>query len=410
MKKILFISYDGMTDPLGESQVIPYLTELTRHGYSFTILSCDKARHFEQKKDHIKDLLQGLPIEWVSIPYHKNPPVFSSLWDVYQLRKKAIQLHEIHHYSMVHTRPGLPTLVALYLKRKYGLLFFNDVRGFWADERVDGGMWNLTNPIYKKVYNFFKKHELECLAKADAITCLTHAAKREMLSWNKFSGRQLAIDVIPCSVDTKLFNPISIPEIQKQKFATQLGIHPGDIIFSYLGSIGGWYLTAEMMAFCKSVVTQMPKAKFLFISPHRHAEIMAEASKAGIQKDKVITVKADRCDVPILLSLSSYSFFFIKPCYSKISSSPTKHGEIMAMGIPLITNGGVGDLAELIASHRSGIVINGFSENEMFGAVTRVINNTDDFDHAGIRNAAIAYYDLDKAVDTYARIYQKLLG
>ncbi|MEI9956314.1 MAG: hypothetical protein WDM90_08440 [Ferruginibacter sp.] len=48
--------------------------------------------------------------------------------------------------------------------------------------------------------------------------------------------------------------------------------------------------------------------------------------------------------MPLLLSLSQFSVFFIKPCYSKQSSSPTKHGEIMAMGIPLITNSGVGDV------------------------------------------------------------------
>ncbi len=29
-KKVLFISYDGMTDQLGQSQVIPYLKALTK--------------------------------------------------------------------------------------------------------------------------------------------------------------------------------------------------------------------------------------------------------------------------------------------------------------------------------------------------------------------------------------------
>ena len=35
-KKILYVSYDGMTDPLGQSQVIPYLRELTKLGYDCT--------------------------------------------------------------------------------------------------------------------------------------------------------------------------------------------------------------------------------------------------------------------------------------------------------------------------------------------------------------------------------------
>ncbi len=30
---ILYISYDGMTDPLGQSQVLPYLKGLAKKGY-----------------------------------------------------------------------------------------------------------------------------------------------------------------------------------------------------------------------------------------------------------------------------------------------------------------------------------------------------------------------------------------
>ena len=87
---------------------------------------------------------------------------------------------------MVHTRPGLPTLVALWMKKKYGVRFLNDVRGFWADERVDGGMWNLKNPVYKKIFNFFKEHEYECMEKADHITCLDACSKKRNAYLEKY--------------------------------------------------------------------------------------------------------------------------------------------------------------------------------------------------------------------------------
>ena len=45
-KRILFISYDGMTDPLGQSQVIPYLQGLSKHGYEIFLLSCEKKQAF----------------------------------------------------------------------------------------------------------------------------------------------------------------------------------------------------------------------------------------------------------------------------------------------------------------------------------------------------------------------------
>ena len=280
MKKILFISYDGMTDPLGQSQVIPYLSGLVKFGYKFTILSCDKPDKYKVNKDYVEKLLEGLPIEWVSIPYHKNPPVLSSLFDYQQLKNAAKQLHKKRDYHMVHTRPGLPTLVALWMKKKYGIRFFNDVRGFWADERVDGGMWKLSNPLFKRIYNFFKKHEYECLQKADAITCLTEAAKKEMLTWKQIPGQPLPITVIPCSADLELFNPDNIDLSLINDFRESLSINESDIIISYLGSIGGWYLTQEMMLFCKRLSDKIPAAKFLFISPHRHEQIIEAAFKS----------------------------------------------------------------------------------------------------------------------------------
>ncbi|MEI9956313.1 MAG: hypothetical protein WDM90_08435 [Ferruginibacter sp.] len=47
-----------------------------------------------------------------------------------------------------------------------------------------------------------------------------------------------------------------------------------------------------MMQFCKVLSDKMPKAKFLFISPHRHNEIMAAAAKQQIAAEKIIIKKS----------------------------------------------------------------------------------------------------------------------
>ncbi|CAN5760978.1 glycosyltransferase family 4 protein [soil metagenome] len=409
MKHILFISYDGMTDPLGQSQVIPYLSGLTKFGYRFTILSCDKPERFAANKQYVERLLSGLPIEWVSIPYHKNPPVLSSIFDYKALKKKAKALHAKDPFDMVHTRPGLPTLVALWIKKTYGIKFLNDVRGFWADERVDGGMWNQQNPVFKAVYRFFKKHEYECLEKADYVTCLTYAAEKEMHSWKNIKKKPLLIEVIPCSADLELFDPETINQEIKEKFRTELKIESGDMIFTYLGSIGGWYLTDEMMRLCKMIAAKVPAAKFLFISPHRHEVIEAAAAKQGLDAGRIITRQASRHEVPVLLSFSTYSFFFIKPCYSKMSSSPTKHGEIMAMGIPVITNSGVGDVAEIVSKYNAGYVVDDFSENA-FNDVVNKIATENNFNKDEIRKGAFDFYALPEAINRYQKVYKAVFS
>jgi glycosyltransferase involved in cell wall biosynthesis len=406
-KKILFISYDGMTDPLGQSQVLPYLSNLTKFGYKFTILSCDKADAFAANKEYVETLIASFPINWVSIPYHKNPPLLSSVYDFFALKTAAKKLQAVHHFDLVHTRPGLPTLVALYLKKKFGVKFLNDIRGFWADERVDGGMWNLQNPIFKQVYNFFKQHEYKCLLNANYVTCLTYAARKEIHSWKNIPKQPIPIEVIPCSVDMDLFSQNNIDQSLRDKYRSELNIDDGDFIISYLGSLGGWYLTNEMMLFCKIANDKIPNTKFLFISPNGHEMIAAAAAKYGLSSDKLIVKHAKRHEVPVLLSFSNYALFFIKPCYSKISSSPTKHGEIMAMGIPVITNTGVGDVEGIVKKYNAGYVISDFTEKSFTHVIENLIAGNK-FNKDEIRNGAKEFYTLETAVERYRKVYSEI--
>jgi glycosyltransferase involved in cell wall biosynthesis len=404
-KKILFISYDGMTDPLGQSQVIPYLQGLSKKGFQFYLLSCEKPEALKKNEALVKTMLAGYTIEWHPIQYTKKPPVISTLKDVLQLRKKARQIHEQHQIDMVHTRPGIPALIGLWMKKKYGIKFLHDIREFYADSRVEGGIWNISNPLFKIIYQFFKQKEKEEVEMCDGIVCLTHAAEKITLVLPEYkSGTPLK--VIPCSADLDLFNPDSISNQQQLK--TDLGINENDLVISYLGSIGGWYMTKEMLRFCKLIADKKPQAKFLFISPHLHEVIIAEAAKYGLPAERLIIKHGKRNEVPALLSVSDYSLFFIKPCYSKLSSSPTKHGEIMAMGIPVITNSGVGDVKEIVEKYKGGFIVDEFTD----AAFTTVIDNmlsAGSFNRTGIRNGAMEVYSLQKAVELYLAIYEEVL-
>ena len=407
-KTVLFISYDGMTDPLGQSQVIPYLEGLSKYGYQLIILSCEKKHNYAQNRERIASQLAAAQIQWYPISYTKRPPVLSTLWDVYRLRKTAAKICRNQQVQMVHTRPGIPALVGLWLKRKYGVKFLNDIREFFADSRVDGGMWKKDHFIYGPIYRYFKRKEHEEVAASDGIVCLTYAALEIVKRWPSFKPGT-PLQVIPCSADLDLFNPERIGPEEQDNWRLKLGIAPGDIVLSYLGSIGGWYLTAEMMKFCALFWKQEPAAKFLFISPHRHEQIQSLAVKAGIPAQKIIMTTATRTQVPILLSLSTYALFFIKPCYSKLSSSPTKHGEIMAMGIPLITNSGVGDVQQIVQQYESGVVLESFDHEAMSAAIAALKKATP-FDTAKIKKGAGEFYALHNAVEKYGHLYAQVLN
>ena len=42
MKKCLYVTYDGLLDPLGQSQILPYIENLSENGYKLFVMSYEK--------------------------------------------------------------------------------------------------------------------------------------------------------------------------------------------------------------------------------------------------------------------------------------------------------------------------------------------------------------------------------
>ena len=407
MQQVLYISYDGMTDQLGQSQVLPYVIELSKKGFRFTLISCEKKEKFEKNKDLIRTICSKNNIDWQPIAYHKWPPVFSTIWDIYSIRKLAFQLHLKKNFSLLHCRGYISSLVGLKFKIKYGIKFLFDMRGLWANEKVDAGAWNLNSPIYKKVYSYFKNKEKEFLIHSNHIISLTQKGKDELISWNIHQSVKNKITVIPCCVDTNLFNPEIVSPSHKLKWMNKLSIDENHQIICYLGSIGTWYMLDEMLDFYMVWRENKSKPKFIFITHEEHDKIIFKAKEKNIA-DEIILQPATRNEIPTLLSLAQLSVFFIRPTYSKISSSPTKLAEIMAMGIPIICNSGVGDTDKIISQFNSGCLVKEFNSNS-YRKIIKNFNNIK-FEPNKIREKSQLNFDVNVATNIYSKIYNKLIN
>ena len=78
-RRVLFISYNGMLDPLGQTQVIPYLRELALRGVRFTLLSFEREKAFTPEGvracEELRRELKANGIEWHWLRYHQRPSV-----------------------------------------------------------------------------------------------------------------------------------------------------------------------------------------------------------------------------------------------------------------------------------------------------------------------------------------------
>lgn len=402
---VLYISYDGMTDPLGQSQVLPYLKGLSARGYKFHLISFEKEERFDKNKKVIQSICDEAGITWHPLSYTKKPPLLSTLYDVQRMNRLAFKLHKEHDFKIVHCRSYLSALVGLKLKRKKGVRFLFDMRGFWADERIDGKIWSLESPIFKRVYSYFKKKELEFFKNADYTISLTHNAKNEIESWKEFSSKKPMIEVIPCCVDLELFNPATIDSVHQNELRSKLHLSASDNVLGYVGSIGTWYMLDEMLDYFKILLNKKPNSKFLFVTAEPKEMILKKAKEKDISKDSMVVVSCLHKEVPLYISLFDASIFFIIPSYSKKASSPTKQGEIMAMGIPLICNTGVGDTDLVVKKYNAGLVIDEFTNKVYEGSLDFNTN----FNLLDTMHGAKEFYGLENGVNSYEKVYKYLL-
>jgi glycosyltransferase involved in cell wall biosynthesis len=400
---VLYISYDGMTDPLGQSQVIPYLQGLSKLGYAFTLISFEKPERYEKNKASISALLQQSNIDWQPLPYTKRPPVLSTIWDLQKMKLKAVQLHRQKQFKIVHCRSYISAMVGMDMQKQFGVKFLFDMRGFYADERVEGGIWKLSNPLFKLVYKFFKKKEELFFSSVDYSVCLTKKGKDIIHTWKNIKNQPIHIEVIPCCADLDLFSEKSIDSSLLQQLKQQFNLTGNEFVLSYLGSVGTWYMLNEMLDFFKCLLRTKPNARFLFITSDTSVDILLKAKNKGIPEACFIITPAPHKQVPTYLALSNCSIFFIKPVFSKSASSPTKQGEIMGMGLSHICNAGVGDVDDII-DEKSGVLIKTLNNSEYEKAIQKLLNSNYDKDY--IRQRAEQIYSLVVGVEKYRQIYE----
>ena len=393
--KVLYLSYDGMLEPLGQSQVLAYQERLAANA-SLHLLSFEKSDDWENESTHsaVAQRIKAAGIQWHPRRYHKRPSALATAYDIFVGIVTGLWLILRHGIGIVHARSYVPAVIALVLKRLTGVRFIFDMRGFWADERVDGGLW----PRDGRMFRVAKWFERRFLLAADHVVSLTHAAVREMEKFPYLKDAMPPVSVIPTCADLSRFR------IQEK---------PGSghgFVLGYVGSAGTWYQFDAVVACFNALLQQRPQARFLIINRNEHDYIRAQLTAGGVPLDLVEIRAASHAEVPVQMARMDAGVFFIKPLFSKQASAPTKLGEFLGCGIPCLANRGVGDMAEILENEGVGVVLVRFDVPVMNEAIDRLLQLTQATGiRARCRDTALQYFSLEDGVNSYRDIYQKLI-
>ncbi|MGE5280925.1 MAG: glycosyltransferase [Chloroflexota bacterium] len=395
---MLYLCYLSLGDPLVHSQVVAYLAGLAERGHTVHLMTFEPRLTAEQSRRFAEELdRQG--IVWHRRRYHKRPSLPATAFDVIAGGLAAARLMRRHRLEAIHARNHMPAAMALIaaLFASFRLLF--DLRGLMAEEYVDAGNWKRGGVPFRLT----EWVQRAALRRADGLVTLTEAVRPHL---SEAKAGPEATFVIPCCADVERIEERA-PERDAARAELGLGDRPTMV---YVGKFTGWYLEPEM-ADCIAVARRAePELLFLIVTQADPEPILVELERRGIGADDYRVLRSEPEQIGRWLAAADLSVSFVRPCFSKIASSPTKIGEYLAAGLPVVSTAGIGDVDALLRDNRVGALVEDLSTPGYEAAVATVRALRDDPD-VRRRCAEVARANLslrEVGIPRYDALYRQL--
>ncbi len=396
----LYICYFGINEPLVQTQVLPYLRQLSAAGVRVNLLTFEQGLRKTWSAADVKSQRESLAadgISWFGLAYHKSPSLPATLYDIVAGARFALRMARREGIRVLHARSHVPMAMALLAGRfmRFKLIF--DIRGLMAEEYADAAIWTEGSLPFRMV----KRLERAGIRRADQIVVLT-ASLRDWLVGRRLKSAE-EIEVIPCCVDIGRFEEDQSANVGEASPSDRF-----DVV--YAGSLVGLYLIEEMGRFFAALKTREPRAFLRILTMSPRDEAAMRLRQAGISQDDfwIGTVSAD--EVPRQLRRARLGLSFRKPMFSQIAASPTKIPEYLAAGLPVVSNAGIGDVDDLLERERVGVVVRDFTTAEFARAaeVAHALAN-DASVRAHCVEVARRYFDLQEVGGKgYANVYSRI--
>ena len=392
---VLYLSYNGIGEPLVESQVLAYLRKLVATGLRFTLLTFERQPIEAEREAALRAALAADGIRWHWLRSRAGWGPLSSLLDLRRGLAAVHALHARHGFRLVHARSFLPALIAHRFKRRSGVPYLNDLRGFWVDEKVYRGRLRGDGAVYR----IAKRLEAQVLRDSDYLVSLSERGARELGRFPAWRGGALPpLATIPTCVDLERFRPAGAKA-------------PPRPLFGYVGSLSEEYLPDEVVAWFAAARRRFPDSRLELVTRSAQAPLRAALARHGVLEDCVRLQALPPAQVPERIQHFDAALSFIRPHFAKLASCPTKVGEYLACGVPVIGNRGIGDLDVLLGDGGAGCVLADFAPEaraQSFDHLQRLWQ--DPALAARCRALAERHFSLAEGCARYASAYARLLG
>jgi glycosyltransferase involved in cell wall biosynthesis len=340
LKKILFITWDGLEVQYIQGLFLSIFKNLIRQGYKVKVLQftwSDKRTIGEVKKK-----LGCEFVEYQEIIVNKKLPFnLGYILAIFLGISKIRQLIKTDGFNIIMPRSIIPSLMCLLAPAsRKGVTVVYDSDGFPHDERVDFQGWKSTGLAYR----FFRSIEFLILHRSDAIITRSKKAKSTIIARAGSHFDANKVFVLWNGRDSELFQ--LYPFETRAKLRSKLNIEEHYVVFLYSGSVGEKYLTGDLLQFFNYILQNQSNSKVIILTTQlRELEAVAIKEKIALSKFLVQTVSSTEvCDY---LNIADFGLFFCKQTFSTEAVFPTKLSEYLLSGLPAIISKGIGDCDEI---------------------------------------------------------------
>jgi glycosyltransferase involved in cell wall biosynthesis len=339
----------------------------------------------------MKQICAEHAIRWLPHRYHHRPRLLATSWDFAIFVVIALREAIAIRADLIHARSYIPTFVAMLVGFLTGKPFIFDMRAFWPDEMVAAGRMAHESLLFRVI----KSLERLCLRRAAAVVSLTEVGVAHMRHVYSPLLDNTRFAVIPTCVDLERFQPA--------------GPAPG---LTTIGSVGtvlsGWFRFSWLASFLRELCDAERTVRVRIITTEDETVIRRSLHEAGVPLTRLEVFGVSPSGVPqAVADLSAVAMFF-ETGVSKLGSCPTRMGEILATGRPVVANPGVGDVGDIIQRYRVGVLVEENTEESMRSAVAALKALLEDPElPARCRRAAEDWFSLEKGAATYAQIYRE---
>jgi glycosyltransferase involved in cell wall biosynthesis len=394
--RALYVCYLSLADPLVRTQVVAYLAGLAARGHTIHLLTFETELSRARRRE-LREEMAALGIAWHGLRYHKRPSLPATVYDTLVGSIVASWLLMRHRLRIVHARNHVPMAMALLtrplLRRK--ILF--DLRGLMAEEYADAGRWTRDGMPYR-ITEWIQRVGLR---RASGFVVLTERVRQRL--WGTTPPANVA--VIPCCADFARLEPTG------RDIRAELGLGDRPTMV-YVGKLTGVYMDREMADFFVVARRAQPDLALLVLTQSPPDSIIDELARAEVPEDAYRITSASPGDVGTYLSACDFAICFCHPKPSLIASSPTKVGEYLAAGLPVVSGPDVGDTDAILQNDRVGVVVEQFDDAAYERAAATILEQaTDPEIRARCRQVAHERFSLQEVgIPRYDALYRALAG